>query len=200
MDRGDNGGPSIDNYDQTVTPPGTSAASKFPAEQYGYCVRPMMGLNYDWTSMKTLVDNMSPVGSTNQPIGLVWGWQSLVGGGPLAAPAEDPNYTYQKAIILLSDGLNTQDRWYGNGHNVSTSVDRRMYDAGNGGAGTCANIKASGTIIYAVQVNTSGDPTSTLLQNCASGSDKFFMLTSADQIVATFQVIGTGLTKLRIAR
>jgi hypothetical protein len=49
-------------------------------------------------------------------------------------------------------------------------------------------------------VNTGGDPTSTLLQNCASGSDKFFMLTSASQIVSVFNQIGTNLTKLRIAR
>ena len=37
---------------------------------------------------------MYPNGNTNQPIGLVWGWQSLVGGGPLTAPAKDSNYTY----------------------------------------------------------------------------------------------------------
>ena len=63
-----------------------------------------------WTSMNSLADSMQPNGNTNQPIGLVWGWQSLVGGGPLTAPAMDPNYTYQQIIILLSDGLNTADR------------------------------------------------------------------------------------------
>ena len=36
-----------------------------------------MGLSYDWTSMKTVVDNLTPNGSTNQPIGLVSGWHSL---------------------------------------------------------------------------------------------------------------------------
>ena len=60
---------------------------------------------------------MQPTGGTNQPIGLAWGWQSLSQTTPLNAPAEDPNYTYKKAIILLSDGLNTEDRWptYGDG-------------------------------------------------------------------------------------
>ncbi len=53
------------------------------------CPQPMMGLNYNWTSMNSLVDNMSPNGNTNQPIGLVWAWQSLVGGGPLSSPAMD---------------------------------------------------------------------------------------------------------------
>ena len=85
-----------------------------------------MGLSYNWTAMKNLVDGLYPNGSTNQPIGLVWAWQSLVGGGPLTVPAKDANYTYKEVIILLSDGLNTQNRWNGNGSDQSTSVDNRM--------------------------------------------------------------------------
>ena len=182
-----------------MTAPSTSiTATLFPAEQNLYCSPVVTGLSYDWASMKAQVDNLSPQGATNQPIGLVWGWQSLVGGGPLTAPAKDSNYTYIDVIILLSDGLNTLDRWYGNGSSTNTSVDARMYDST--GKGTCANIKAAGITIYAIQVNTGGDPTSTLLQNCASTSDKFFLLTSATQIITTFNTIGTNLTKLRIAQ
>jgi hypothetical protein len=49
-------------------------------------------------------------------------------------------------------------------------------------------------------VNTGGDPISTLLQNCASSTDNFYHLTSADQMTATFNTIGTNLTKLRVAQ
>ena len=48
--------------------------------------------------------------------------------------------------------------------------------------------------------NGGGDPTSALLQSCASGADKFFLLTSATQMVSTFQKIGTALSNLRIAQ
>jgi len=148
-----------------------------------------MGLNYNWSNMKTLVNNMSPGGNTNQAIGLQLGWMSLTGGGPFAMPAEDPNYTYQHVIILLTDGLNTQDRWYAD----QASIDARQ-------AITCTNAKAAGVILYMIQVNTDGSPTSTLLQNCASDSTKFFLLTSSSQIVTTFNQIGTNLTKLRVAK
>ena len=197
-DRGGSTSPDTSDYDQNVTAPGAASASKFAAEQYGYCTVDMMGLSYNWSAMNSHVDSMIAVGATNQPIGLVWGWQSLVGGGPLSAPALDSGYTYNQVIILLSDGLNTQDRWYGNGSLTSTAVDKRMYDTD--GTGTCANIKAAGITLYTIQVNTGGDPTSTLLQNCASSPDKFFILTSANQIVTTFAQIGTNLSKLRIAR
>jgi Flp pilus assembly protein TadG len=191
------------SYDQTVTAPIASdanlpsgqASTLFPAEQYSNCPAAMMGLSYDWTSMNSLVESMYPNGNTNQPIGLVWAWQSLVGGGPLTAPAKDSNYTYQDIIILMSDGLNTADRWY----SQQTPVDNRMYNTGNG-SGTCANIKASGVTIYTIHVNTGGDPMSTLLQNCASDSSKFWMITNANDLNTVFNKIGTNLTQLRVAK
>ena len=191
------------NYDQLVTAPNPAdstlpagqASTLFPAEQDSSCPLKMMGLNYDWTSMNSLVDQMYPNGWTNQPIGLVWAWQSLVGGGGLTVPAKDANYQYQEIIILMSDGLNTRDRWY----QSQTPIDNRMYQTGNG-SGTCANIKASGITIYTIHVNTNGDPTSTLLRNCASTTDKFWMITSAAELTNVFKTIGTNLTQLRVAK
>ena len=85
--------------------------------------------------------------------------------------------------------MNTQDRWY----TSQTAIDNRQ-------AITCANIKAAGITLYTVQVNTGGDPTSTLLQQCASDSNKFFLLTSANEIVTTFDSIGTSISQLHLAQ
>jgi hypothetical protein len=148
-----------------------------------------MGLNNNWSSMTTLVNNMTPNGNTNQAIGLQLGWLSLTGGGPFTVPAIDSNYQYSTVIILLTDGLNTQDRWYSS----QSSIDSRQ-------TMTCNNIKAAGITIYTVEVSTDGTPLSTLLQNCASDSSKFFFLTSSSQIVTTFTQIGTNLSQLYIAR
>ncbi len=181
------------SYDTTNTAPTTTnAATLYPAEQYSACPAPVMGLSYDWTALDAKVESMVANGSTNQAIGLQWAWQSLT-SAPFTIPLMDPSKVYKQVIILLTDGLNTQDRWYGNGYSVSTSVDARQQIL-------CANIKAAGVKIYTVQVNTGGDPTSTLLQGCASSSDKFFLLTSSDQIVTTFQQIGTELSDLRISQ
>lgn len=198
VDRGNSTGPdTVGNYDTNAVAPTTAISSTlYAAEQYSYCPQAAMGLSYNWSSMTSLVNNMSPSGSTNQAIGLQLGWLSLAGGGPFTAPAMDSTYQYQQIIILLTDGLNTQDRWYGNGSSLGTSDDAKI-DARE--ALTCSNAKAAGITIYTVQVNTGGDPTSTLLQNCASSSDKFFLLTSASAIATTFSTIGTNLTKLRVA-
>ncbi len=199
VDRGNSGAPdTVGSYDtNAVSTDITIPSTLYAAQQYGSCPQAVMGLNYDWTSMKSLVDNMSPAGSTNQALGLQLGWMSLVGGGPFSVPAYKTGYTYSKVIILLTDGLNTQDRWYGNGSSLGTSDDAKI-DARQ--ALTCANAKAAGITLYTIQVNTGGDPTSTLLQNCASTSDKFYLLTSASQIIAAFTKIGTDLSQLRVAK
>jgi Flp pilus assembly protein TadG len=182
-----------------VSLPPSAASTLFPAEQYDACPVAMMALGYNWSGMNNLVDQMQPDGTTNQPIGLVWAWHALTTGAPLNAPAIT-DITTKQVIILLSDGLNTQDRWYGDGSNVSTQVDDRMYTSG-GGAGTCKNIKDAGIEIYSIQVNVnSADPTSTVMKNCASKPENFFMLTTSGQIVDTFNQIGTQLAKLHLTQ
>jgi len=190
-DRGNSNAPSSGNYDTNVTAPTTSiTATLYAAEQYDSCPQAVLPLSYNWSSMTSLVNAMTPAGNTNQAIGLQMGWMSLVGGGPFPTPpAMDSNYQYTQVIILLTDGLNTQDRWYSN----QSQIDARQQM-------TCNNIKAAGITLYTIQVDTGGDPTSTLLQNCASTSDKFYLLTQASQIAGVFNTIGTNLTKLRVAK
>jgi hypothetical protein len=202
-DRGDTATFSSGNYDTNVAAPvAGTPASLFPAEQYGSCPQTMMPLNFSWSSMTTLVNNMVANGNTNQAIGLAHGWMSLVGGGPFPTPPpQDPLYQYKKVIILLTDGLNTEDRWY----TSATPIDTRQQM-------TCDAIYAANITLYTVQVNTSGDPTSTLLQNCAGTPNtdpakakypdpsKFFLLTSATEIITTFNQIGTALSNLRVAK
>lgn len=195
---GNSGPDTTYNFDTNASAPDLTTprmSSLYPAEQYSSCPQAVMGLTYDWATMNQLVSNMSPNGNTNQAIGLQLGWMSLVGGGPFTAPAMDPNYTYTQVIILLTDGLNTQNRWTSS----QSSIDTRQQL-------TCDNINAAKITLYTIQVNTDGEPTSTLLQNCAGSpgkypdSDKFFLLTSADQIVTTFNQIGTKLSSLYVAK
>jgi Flp pilus assembly protein TadG len=178
------------NYDTQGTPPASAnVQTLFPAEQYDKCPVALKSLSHDWSGMNMLVDSMYPDGNTNQAIGLAWGWISLMQTAPLNALALDPTYKYQQIIILLSDGLNTQNRWFTD----QAQIDARQQIL-------CGNVKAGGISLYTVQVNTGGDPTSTLLKNCASSPDKFFLLTSAGQIISTFNQIGMQLTRLHISK
>ena len=178
------------SYDTTNTAPGSTAATLFPAEQYDYCPDQLSALSYDWTSLRSKISGLTAQGGTNQQIGLAWAFQTLT-AAPFNIPAKDAAYSYNEVIILLSDGLNTQNRFSGNGSTYSSAVDDRQRNL-------CDNVKAAKITLYTVQVNTDNDPVSAVLRSCASDTGKFVMLTSADQIVSTFASIGTSLTGLRL--
>ncbi|HZE15252.1 MAG TPA: pilus assembly protein TadG-related protein, partial [Mycobacterium sp.] len=95
------------NFDTTNDAP-LAGSTLYPAEQYSNCPLASIGLSNDWTALGNEITAMQPEGNTNQAIGLQVGWQSLT-QSPFTVPAEDPNYKYSKVIILLTDGLNTQD-------------------------------------------------------------------------------------------
>lgn len=145
-----------------------------------------------FTALNNEVNNMVAGGATNQPIGLEWGWMTLTNSAPFN-PGSLPKDT-QPIIIILSDGLNTMDRWTGDGSNQDSGTDARMSQI-------CTNVKAAGITVYAVFVDLNGTQgNSTVLQNCASDASKYFDLTSSSEIVATFNQIGTQITQLRIAK
>jgi Flp pilus assembly protein TadG len=172
------------DYDVKNTTPTTSIPStKFPAEQANDCPAKMMGLTYDWTSLKNKVDALQPDGMTNQGIGLAWAWMALTPGAPLNPPAKTNDM--QQAIILFSDGQNTENRWWED----QAKIDARQAIA-------CTNAKAAGITIYTVLVNAGY---SKVMKDCASKPEYYFEITTG-QTVTAFNAIGTSLTKLRIAQ
>jgi hypothetical protein len=178
------------NDTTNASPIAGNVPTLFPAENNAYC--PPVSLNalsFDFPALNAKVDQMTPNGSTNQTIGLAWGWQALTSTtNPLNAPAQDSTVT--NVIVLLSDGLNTQNRVAGDGSNTSTAVDNRM-------ALACANAKAANVRIYTVLVMAGN---SDVLQACATDTQKYFALSTAGQIVTAFNSIAIELANLHLSR
>jgi Flp pilus assembly protein TadG len=183
------------NYDtMNTTPNQVNTSTLFPAEQYSYCsgstqIATIMPLTYDWAALKSKIDTLVPTGNTNQGIGLAWGWMTLTSGEPFNPPAKDPNFQYKDALVILSDGLNTQNRY----STQASQIDARQRIL-------CDNAKAANITIYTVQVNTGGDPTSAVLQYCAQNTSSFYLITSASQTASVFNQIGNQLSKLRVSK
>ncbi|MBY0361589.1 MAG: pilus assembly protein TadG [Phreatobacter sp.] len=171
-----------------ATPTGSS--TYFPAmheSHTGGTPVAIQSLTSNWGQLRSTVAQMTPQGNTNQVIGLAWAWQTLTQGLPMNAPVEDPNYTFKRAIILISDGLNTESRH----SSRQNEIDARQ-------TLLCNAVKAAGVTLYTIQVNTGGDPTSAVLRACASSSDKFTLMTNPTQLQTTLTDIGGQLTRLRL--
>jgi hypothetical protein len=176
------------DYDTTNAAPNINdQATLFPAEQYDSCPAQLLALTYDWSALSSKVDSLYPAGNTNQGIGLAWAFQSLT-ASPFTIPAKDANYKYTEAIVLVTDGLNTENRY----SSRQSDIDTRELKA-------CTNAKNAGIVIYTMFINTGGDPTQAVLKNCASSADKFIEVKSSTQVLSAFNSIGTALSNLRIS-
>jgi hypothetical protein len=151
-------------------------------------------MSNDWATLKNQITAMTAAGNTNQSVGMAWGWQSLsTTNGPIAAPAKDSNYIYKDYIVLLSDGLNTQNRW----STTQSTIDARQELL-------CQSVKgdtSNPVTVFTIQVNiNNGDAKSQVLQDCATSTSYFQMITSASQTAGAFQNIITEISKLRVAQ
>jgi Mg-chelatase subunit ChlD len=177
---------------KATTPSAFTKATLFPAIRTNKCPAALSPLTSNWVALHNLVDKMSasgtsPLAGTNQTIGLSWAWQALTQGAPLNAPA--PGDDSLRIIVLMSDGLNTDNRWSGD----TASVDARTKLA-------CSNAKAEGIILYTVQVNTDNAPTSNLLKQCASEPKMFYLAKSASETISVFASIGSSLLNVRLSQ
>ena len=144
-----------------------------------------MPLSEDWTALNAKIDQMTPAGNTNVTIGLMWGWHSLTPNEPLAqgaAPAPDRD----KVVVVLTDGTNTQNRWW----TSESQIDART-------ALACTNAKAANIKIYTVRVI---DGNAALLKNCATKPSMYYEVSQASQLNAVFSSIAQNLANLRISK
>jgi Flp pilus assembly protein TadG len=194
-----------DNDTTKVTPTTSDPTTLYVAKDYSDCNASLLPMksaydsnesdtSTDATTLKGRINSLWAQGATNQAIGMHWAWMALqLQSAPFFSLAKDTDYKYSDVIILLSDGVNTKDYWYGNGSSYSSQVDDRQRML-------CDNIKnpANGIVsVYTIQVNTDGDPESAVLKYCANDG-QFFQSTTSDQIDIAFQAIGSSLTKLRL--
>ncbi len=181
-------------YDTNVDPPSNLLQSKFRIDASSSCPAPIKALGYDWADLKTRVNNLTTNGATNQPIGLVWAWHSLTNSAPMNSGALPTNTA--RFIIIVSDGENTQNRWYGNGSSHSSSVDNRM-------TAVCDAAKADDVIIYTLFINIAGTAgNASSMKQCATGGEfggRYHAVSSTGAIGNALDAITQQITNLRVS-
>ncbi len=132
-----------------------------------------------------MVDTMNPAGMTNVTIGMMWGWHSLTPSEPFTqAQVDRPDV--EKVLILLTDGLNTANRFTTN----PTQIDNRT-------AAVCDNIKKANIKLSTVRVI---EGNLSLLQSCATASYMFYDVQVASQFSAVFSSIAASLSSARLSK
>jgi len=165
----------------------TGSSTNYPATSCSYsgALVKMRPLTNDWEALRLTVEAMNPNGNTNVTIGLVWAWHALTSSLVLTE-AKAPSEDLEKAIIVLTDGENTENRWTTN----RWSIDARTRTA-------CTNIKAAKITIYSIRVI---EGNATLLRQCATGDSYYFEVQDATQLSSVFSAIGDKLVNLHLSK
>lgn len=140
-------------------------------------------LTDNWSQLRRTTDAMTPSGYTNLTIGLAWGMAALSRGAPLAEAAA-PSPGLKKYMIVLTDGLNTRNRF----GETEAQIDFKTGTA-------CTAAKAAGVQVYTIRVI---EGNAGLLRDCASSPEMYFDVRSAAGIGPVIAAIAREISAVRL--
>jgi hypothetical protein len=162
-------------------------------------IRRLTNKKSDLTTAISAVTN--PSGNTDLAVGLHWGWALLgISGSPFTGDGTEPpkqgEGTLVRAIVLMTDGANTQhDADAYEGALSASKLDDRTKTIAQ-------RIKDEGVIIYGIQFGYKSGPQETLMKQVASGPGAPYYQYAPDaaSLKTAFQEIGNHLSKLRLSK
>ncbi len=175
-------------YDvQSDAPSAGTVATLYPAAKCATnSLLPIMDLTTDIASARTYAQKMTPAGNTNITIGIQWGMEVLSPSAPFTSGAAFTDTTINKYMIILTDGLNTQNRW----STKASDIDART-------ALACAAAKKLNITVFTVRLEQGN---SDMLQACASQTGYYYNLSNASQINGALGGIMKSIKKVRLVK
>ena len=177
--------------------------SRIPGLMNVSCARPVTRLTDSKSEIINEIDALTATGDTYIPAGLMWGWRLMSSD----APFEDgvsynkmSKKNYTKAIVLMTDGINTLKPNYPTHSTSDASIANGLT------AELCNNIKNSGSneqehiAIYAVTFEVTDSAVKDLLRSCATNSSYYFDASDKYALTEAFRDIAQSLITLRLAK
>ncbi len=122
---------------------------------------------------------------TNVTIGTAWAWHALTASEPYTQ-AQAARADVDKVLILLTDGLNTANRFTTN----ANQIDKRTETV-------CDNVKKDKIKVYTVRVI---EGNLNLLQACASAPNMFYDVQVSSELTPVFASIAASLSGARLSK
>ena len=152
-----------------------------------------MPLSADWKALNARVDQMKASGNTNITLGAQWGYEMLSAAQPFTEASGAPNV--ERFMILLTDGMNTQDRW-GVGDETRMNKDTKAMCDAITERGVPEAAKKLKITLYTILVIDGNEP---LLKSCASSPEKYIKVSKASELDAVFKRIADEIGQIRLS-
>lgn len=171
-------------------------------------LQPVMPLTTDLRStsagsLRNAIASMKASGNTNISIGVAWGLKTLMNRAPFSGAAAPGDDDVLKAMIVLTDGDNTEDAF----DESKKKNDPQQFAIDARTRSTCATAKdaisnAKGSAlpdsyiqIYTILVKDGNRP---LLRDCAANGGTFSEVQDASELNSVFEKIIDQITRVRL--
>ena len=148
-------------------------------------VRP---LTDDHAGVVEQLEDMRPYQWTNISIGMAFGWHLLSPNAPFAETTSDENDELLQAVVLLTDGEQTQNAWGPGGSRSIANGEQNL-------SAMCDDMKAQDILVITVAFELNDQDTEDRLRGCASGAEYFYIAEDNAQLSSSFKSITRQLAK-----
>jgi Flp pilus assembly protein TadG len=176
------------------------------------CLNPILPLTDDANLLRTNINAMIVNSGSYRPLtyiptGVLWGINTLSPTMPFTeGAAYDPeNKQPHKALVLMTDGDNTLRFQASDGQHVALSSNVKTGATQKTQTDTdtqalCTYAKSNGIEIFTVAFGELTTEANTLLSNCASSVENYFLAQNADELEDAFDQIAKSLSVIRLVR
>ncbi|MEM9494792.1 MAG: pilus assembly protein [Pseudomonadota bacterium] len=181
------------------------------------CPAPILPLTNNVTTIENHMDKLFPNGATNSANGAIWGWRVLSPGAPFTEGASYDDSTWQKAVVIMTDGVNTAyDRSTHFETNPTTygyGIEERMgqgindYDEmrdeyDNKLLRICQRMKDEQILVYTIVFGLNNSETEKVFRSCATKPSEpyYYKAPSGSDLEDAFGEIAENLQQLHISR
>jgi Flp pilus assembly protein TadG len=181
---------------------------------FGCDVQPLLPLTTNFNAVRSKVDSLQALGSTNILEGAVWGWKTLSSRAPFTEGRLENIVGTRKILILLTDGTNNLGQ-IGNALGSAHSsygylTDGRLgMSSGSSGAVTdamnaktvaaCDNAKTDKIEIYTIRLEEPNVTTGNMLRDCATDADHYIDVPNRALLDEAFEKIKDRIALVRLA-
>ena len=181
---------------------------------FGCDVQPIVALTTNFGGLKSKVNALAALGSTNILEGAIWGWRTLSSRQPFTEgrPENDPGV--QKIMVILTDGTNNLgpiNNSLGSAYSsygylvdgrlgLTTGSAAQVTDAMNAKTlQACDNAKADGIEIYTIKLEEPNVTTGNMLRDCATDPDHYVDVPNRALLDDAFSKIRDRIARIRLS-
>ena len=181
------------------------------------CPEVVTPMTADKTTILNAINSMQVRGDTLISYGMVWGWRMIsprwrgLWGGEMDTnnlPLDYHAPHMNKAVILLTDGVNTIDNnvdgaygYLSDGLLGTTNSAQALTVLNNKVDSVCTAMKSAGIYVYTISLGSGTTAqVKTMLKNCATAKNYYFDSPSSGTLQGVFSAIADSLANLRVSQ